>query len=90
VAPFRVVVFSEVGAWDMADLGKMDMDEIATWLSKKTVKVDSLRLRVAGEEVVFEFNSGRLTIKQAGGVAGEFTGTVAVKLMQLAVGLSVG
>lgn len=70
----------------MADLGKMDMDEIATWLSKKTVKVDSLRLRVPGDEVVLEYNGGRLTIKQAGGVAGEFTGVVAVKLMHVAVG----
>jgi hypothetical protein len=70
----------------MTDLGKMDMDEIATWLSKKTVKVDSLRLRVPGEEVVLEYSSGRRTIRQAGGVTGEFTGTVAVKLMQMAIG----
>jgi len=70
----------------MADLGKMDMDEIATWLSKKTVKVDTLKLRVPGDEVVLEYSSGRLTIRQAGGVAGEFTGAVAVKLMQVAIG----
>jgi hypothetical protein len=87
---YSVVILSDLGAWDMADLSKMDMDEIATWLSRKAVRVDSLRLRVPDDEVVLEYNGGRLTVKQAGGVAGEFTGTVALKLMQVAVGRAAG
>jgi hypothetical protein len=74
----------------MTDLGQMDSDEIVTWLSKKAVKVDSLKLRVPSHEVVLEYNSGRLTIKQAGGVAGEFTGAAAVTLIQVAIRQIVG
>jgi len=73
----------------MKDLGKLDVDEIAGWLSSRVVRVDSLRLRVPDDEVVLEYHGGRLTIKQAGGVAGEYTGPDAAKLMQVAIGQSV-
>ncbi len=65
------------------------MDEIAAWLGSKVVRVDSLRLRVPDDEVVLEYSGGRLTVKQAGGVTGEFTGSDAAKLMQVAIGQSV-
>lgn len=68
----------------MKDLGKLDVDEIAG-----VVRVDSLRLRVPDDEVVLEPHGGRLTVKQAGGVAGEFTGPDAAKLMQVVIGHSI-
>lgn len=42
-----------------------------------------------GDEVMLEYHGGRLTLKQSGGVSGEFTGPDAAKLMQVAIGQSV-
>ena len=74
----------------MIDLSTMDSDEITTWMSKKNVTIESLKLRMPREEVVLEYSNGRLTIRQAGGVAGEFTGAIAMKLIQVSIGRCMG
>lgn len=66
-------------------LAGLDSASIGDWLATKRTKVDSARVKVVGDEVEMTWTGGRLTIRQAGGVACEFTDQAARDLLVVAI-----
>lgn len=68
----------------MTVLSNLDGDEMALWLSRSNVRVDTMRVKVPDEEAELDFANGRLEVRQAGGLVGVFEGTQAAELIEAA------